>query len=68
LKILQKPIITFSVGVGSALLIGTVKEFYDYYDYGNFNLKDLGATVLGGAVGSFTITYTINNINDHGKR
>jgi hypothetical protein len=32
---------------------------YDYRVKGQFNYKDLGATVLGSALGTITIRYTI---------
>jgi len=55
----QKPIINISIGVGTGLIIGTAKELYDYRVKGQFNYKDLGATVLGSALGTITIRYTI---------
>lgn len=51
---------SLSVGIGSSLALGIGKEVYDYYDYGKFDFKDLGATVLGGALGSVTIKISIN--------
>lgn len=50
---------TLAVGFGSSALIGCGKEVYDYMDYGVFDFKDLGATVLGGVLGSVTIKITI---------
>lgn len=49
-----------SVGLLSGALIGTAKEIYDYKDYGLFDWKDLGATVLGSTLGSVTIKLSIN--------
>lgn len=50
---------SLAVGFGSSALIGCGKEVYDYLDYGVFDFKDLGATVLGGVLGSVTIKITI---------
>jgi uncharacterized protein YfiM (DUF2279 family) len=55
----QKPIVNISIGVGTGIIIGTAKELYDYRVKGQFNYKDLGATVLGSALGTITIRYTI---------
>ncbi len=55
----QKPIVNISIGIGTGLIIGTAKELYDYQVKGQFNYKDLGATVLGSALGTITIRYTI---------
>jgi len=55
----QKPIVNISIGIGTGLIIGTAKELYDYRVKGTFNYKDLGATVLGSALGTITIRYTI---------
>jgi hypothetical protein len=55
----QKPIVNISIGVGTGLIIGTAKELYDKSKGGQFNYKDLGATVLGSALGTITIRYTI---------
>jgi hypothetical protein len=55
----QKPIVNISIGIGTGLIIGTAKELYDKSKGGQFNYKDLGATVLGSALGTITIRYTI---------
>jgi hypothetical protein len=55
----QKPIVNISIGIGTGLVVGTAKELYDYRVKGQFNYKDLGATVLGSALGTITIRYTI---------
>ena len=55
----QKPIVNISIGVGTGIIVGTAKELYDYRVKGQFNYKDLGATVLGSALGIITIRYTI---------
>jgi Co/Zn/Cd efflux system component len=49
-----------SVGFGVSALIGTGKELYDWADYGVFNWADLGATVLGGALGGVSVKIAIN--------
>jgi len=51
---------SLSVGIGSGVILGTAKEIYDFKSYGVFNWKDLGATVLGSALGSITIKISIN--------
>jgi hypothetical protein len=55
----QKPIVNISIGVGTGLVVGTCKELYDKSKGGQFNYKDLGATVLGSVLGTITIRYTI---------
>jgi hypothetical protein len=55
----QKPIVNISIGVGTGLVVGTCKELYDKSKGGQFNYKDLGATVFGSVVGVITIRYTI---------
>ncbi len=55
----QKPIVNISIGVGTGLVVGTAKELYDKSKGGQFNYKDLGATVFGSVVGVITIRYTI---------
>lgn len=55
----QKPIVNISIGIGTGLIVGTAKEIYDKSKGGQFNYKDLGATVLGSALGTITIRYTI---------
>jgi len=55
----QKPIVNISIGFGAGLVVGTAKELYDKSKGGQFNYKDLGATVLGSALGTITIRYTI---------
>jgi hypothetical protein len=55
----QKPIVNISIGIGTGLVVGTCKELYDKSKGGQFNYKDLGATVLGSALGTITIRYTI---------
>jgi len=51
---------SLSVGIGSGVILGTAKEFYDFKSYGVFNWQDLGVTVLGSALGSVTIKISIN--------
>ena len=48
-----------SVGIGTGVIIGTAKELYDFKDYGRFDWKDLGWTVLGSALGSVTIKVSL---------
>lgn len=55
----QTPLVCISIGVCSGFVVGTAKEIYDYLDYGKFNFKDLGATVLGSGLGSVTIRIAI---------
>ena len=55
----QKPVVNISIGFGTGLVVGTAKELYDKSKGGQFNYKDLGATVLGSALGTITISYTI---------
>ena len=42
-------------GLGVSILAGVVKESIDQYNYGGFDIKDLGATGLGGVTGTVTI-------------
>ena len=39
-------------GIASATVAGLGKELWDEIDYGGFDVKDMGATVLGGVVGT----------------
>ena len=55
----QTPWKNIAIGIGSSVVLGTAKELYDYNKKGVFNYKDLGATVLGGVLGSVTIRWTI---------
>ena len=55
----QTPWKNLAIGIGSSVVLGTAKELYDYNKKGVFNYKDLGATVLGGVLGSVTIRFTI---------
>ena len=38
-------------GIGAVFVAGLGKELWDELDYGGFDMKDLGATMIGGAVG-----------------
>tara|TARA_R100000458_G_C8051746_1_gene98589 strand:- start:200 stop:529 length:330 start_codon:yes stop_codon:yes gene_type:complete len=52
-------------GIGTALLVGTLKEIIDSTEKNNrFDKNDLGATVLGGV----TISVTINLFNKRKKK
>ncbi len=51
---------SLSVGIASGVIVGTAKELYDFKDYGRFDWQDLGATVIGAALGSVTIKISIN--------
>ena len=42
---------------GAAVLAGVAKEAYDRHHGGKFDMNDLGATALGGAVVSFTMRF-----------
>jgi hypothetical protein len=53
-------VLHFSIGMNIYLIFGswwllflaaTLKEVYDHYTYGHFDLIDLSATLLGGVVG-----------------
>lgn len=57
----NKTLKTLSFGIASGLIVGTGKELYDLKSYGVFNWKDLGATVIGSALGSVTVRISINN-------
>lgn len=45
----------FIYGLSSAIIIGGVKEIYDI-NHGDSNWADMGANVVGGTLGAFTIT------------
>ena len=45
----------FWVAVGTSLVAGVLKETYDKNNGGKFDWEDVGYTVGGGIVGSFTI-------------
>ena len=45
----------FIYGLSSAIIVGGVKEIYDI-NYGDSNWGDMGANVVGGTLGAFTIT------------
>lgn len=51
---------SISIGTAVAALFGLGKEIADEKKYGGFNWADLGATALGGAIGSVTIKISIN--------
>ena len=38
-------------GIGGAIVAGVMKECYDQYSYGKFDVADMIATWIGGAVG-----------------
>ena len=52
------------ISVGTSFLIGTLKETYDYFDYGKFDKKDLFATTLGSVPVIFTATIIIGKKHD----
>ena len=39
-----------SYGIAISVVAGILKEVYDYYDYGNYDYKDMLVTWLGGFV------------------
>jgi uncharacterized protein YfiM (DUF2279 family) len=39
-------------GMGSVAVAGLGKEFWDEIEYGGWDWKDLGATMIGGAIGT----------------
>ena len=41
-------------GLGLSIAVGVAKECYDDYSYGKYDIKDMIATWIGGAVG-FTV-------------
>ena len=45
----------FIYGLSSAIIIGGVKEIYDI-KCGDSNWGDMGANVIGGTLGAFTVT------------
>lgn len=46
-------------GLGLAIAAGIAKECYDDYDYGKYDIADMIATWIGGAVG-FALVSLIN--------
>ena len=46
-------------GIGLAIMAGVFKECYDHYTYDVFDVKDMVATWIGGAVG-FALVSLIN--------
>ena len=47
------------ISIGTAVLVGTLKETYDYFDYGRFDKQDLLATSLGSVTVVITATIII---------
>jgi len=45
----------FIYGLSSAIIVGGIKEIYDI-NCGESNWGDMGANVIGGTLGAFTIT------------
>ena len=45
----------FIYGTLSSVIIGGIKELYDI-NYGDSNWADMGANVVGGTLGAFTVT------------
>ena len=44
------------IGFGTAILVGLGKETYDSRDGGTgFDMRDMGANAIGGALGTFTL-------------
>lgn len=52
-----KPEYCAMVGLGSAAVAGLGKELWDEIDYGGWDWKDFGATMIGGAIGA-GLTYS----------
>lgn len=52
-----KPEYSALFGLGSAAVAGLGKELWDEIDYGGWDWKDFGATMIGGAIGA-GLTYT----------
>ena len=48
------------IAIGTSVLVGTLKETYDYFDYGKFDNKDLLATSLGSIPVVLTATIIIH--------
>jgi len=61
---------TFTGAIAGGLLAGTIKESIDKKNYGTWDNRDLGATILGGITAGITIDLFTGkrrnkNINSH---
>ena len=55
-------IINTLVGFISGIVIGILKEIYDFYDYGKFDCYDMFATWIGAIVGA-SIVWLLWNVH-----
>jgi hypothetical protein len=60
-KMENKKLITTLLGIGASVLAGVGKEVWDSMGHGTPDFKDALATSAGGVVGSFSISFDLQN-------
>lgn len=56
---------SIALGFGTSAVLGVGKEFYDQSKGKEFSYKDIGATVMGGVLGSVSIKIVIFKTNKY---
>lgn len=56
---------SIAIGFGTSATLGIGKEIYDKSKGKEFSYKDIGATVLGGIIGSVSVKIVIFKTNKH---